>query len=225
MHGRHMPDNLAVITPETAIKHIESYQPSGNDWQQRLDDYVQLLLSWNQKTNLIGRTTEEGIWQRHIIDSAQLFPFIPDAQSSVVTDFGSGAGLPGIILAILGVKHVHLAESNGKKIAFLKEAIQQLDLPVTLHHGRIEDMSPWKNDVVTARAFAPLPKLLSYVKPFMKKECLCLLLKGCSAKDEVRETAQKGWVYDAAFHPSISSTSSENRGYIVSLKQVEYKTV
>ncbi len=190
-----------------------------------IDGYVQLLLKWNKAKNLIGRSTEAEIWQRHILDSVQLLPLMPK-QGVSISDFGCGAGLPGMILALcMPEATVHLIESNGKKTRFMTEAARQLKLTnVVVHNERIEALEPWKSDVITARAFAPLDELFSYIFPFFGKDSLCILPKGCNYKTELEE-AQKTWKFDYSIVDSLvqGRDSTEKDGVIIrvnALKEV-----
>ncbi|MBE9552058.1 MAG: 16S rRNA (guanine(527)-N(7))-methyltransferase RsmG [Proteobacteria bacterium] len=157
----------------------------------RLESYAELLEKWNRRINLVGRGTIDDLWRRHMLDSAQLLPLIPESAESLV-DLGSGAGFPGLVLAICGVKNVHLIESDRKKCAFLREASRETGAPVTIHNKRIEEIESFQADVVTARALAPLPKLLDMAAPFAKKHCILLFLKGKHVDRELTD-ATKGW--------------------------------
>jgi 16S rRNA (guanine527-N7)-methyltransferase len=132
----------------------------------RLAAYVALLGAWNRRINLVGRDSMGDVWRRHILDSAQLFPFLPE-KAQVLVDLGSGAGLPGLVLALMGVPEVHLVESDQRKAAFLREAVR-----------------------VTARALAPLPSLLDLAKPFLAPRGICLFLKGRGVEDELTRSAE-----------------------------------
>ncbi len=137
----------------------------------RLERYADCLRRWNRATNLVARGSLADLWRRHMLDSAQLLPLLPDPPAErprVIVDLGSGAGFPGLVLAILGAGAVHLVEAHGKKAAFLREAARVAETPVTLHHDRIEDLRPFPADVVTARACAALPRLLDYAAPFLR---------------------------------------------------------
>jgi 16S rRNA (guanine527-N7)-methyltransferase len=137
----------------------------------RLERYADCLRKWNRATNLVARNSLADLWRRHMLDSAQLLPLLPDPPAGrprVIVDLGSGAGFPGLVLAILGAGAVHLVEAHGRKAAFLREAARVADTPVTLHHDRIEGLRPFPADVVTARACAPLPRLLDYAAPFLR---------------------------------------------------------
>jgi 16S rRNA (guanine527-N7)-methyltransferase len=171
----------------------------------RLIAYVEILKSWNRRINLVGRTTLDDPWRRHVWDATQLLPLIPPKARCLV-DLGSGAGIPGLVLAILGVPGaVHLVESDQRKCAFLREAARQCGVTgtVTIHPRRIEAMPPLIADVVTARALAPLPVLLDYAARFTAPHTLCLFLKGRHAEAELTE-ARNHWTMTATTLPSVT---------------------
>lgn len=171
----------------------------------RLILYVDLLTAWNRRINLVGRDTLGDVWRRHILDSAQLHPHLPPKTRNLV-DLGSGAGLPGLILAILGVPEVHLVESDGRKAVFLREAIRVTGAPAVIHATRIDGVKPFMADVVTARALAPLSDLLALSQGFLGPRTVCLYLKGRAAEEELTETA-KGWKMRVDRSPSLSDPS------------------
>ena len=166
----------------------------------RLRRYADLLEKWNRSINLVGRGTVDDLWRRHMLDSAQLLPLIPDRAASLA-DLGSGAGFPGLVLAICGAKNVHLIESDRKKCTFLREAARETGAPVVIHRGRLEEIESFQVDVVTARALAPLPKLLHMAYRFTKKHSILLFLKGKQADQELTSAA-KEWSMRADQIPS-----------------------
>jgi 16S rRNA (guanine527-N7)-methyltransferase len=152
--------------------------------------YDALLLKWSRVINLIGPDTRKATWQRHFLDSAQLLSLFPapmDAIPRRVADLGSGAGFPGLVLALMGVGEVHLIESDQKKIAFLREVARQTEAPVVLHAQRIEQLTDLTVDVVTARALAPLDRLIGYARPLLKSGGVCLFLKGRTVDQELTQ--------------------------------------
>jgi 16S rRNA (guanine527-N7)-methyltransferase len=179
--------------------------PVSRETLTRLETYVELLSAWNRRINLVGRTTIGDVWRRHILDSAQLLNYLPPHAGRVV-DLGSGAGLPGLILAILGVPQIHLIESDRRKGVFLAEAIRLTQAPVALHNRRAEDVPPVAAGVVTARACANLAELLSLAQPFIGPRTLCLFHKGRLVADELTEAA-KDWNMVAETVPSITDKS------------------
>jgi 16S rRNA (guanine527-N7)-methyltransferase len=182
----------------------------------RLDRFVELLIAWQKHTNLVARSTVPVIWTRHVADSLQLLDLAP--QAKVWVDLGSGAGFPGIVIACAlagteGAK-VHLVESIGKKATFLREAAQVTIAPATIHAMRIEDFvdkAPESIDVVTARALAPLPKLLTLAYPLLKKGALGLFPKGQDVASELTEAA-KYWKIE---HSLIRSRTAEKAQILV----------
>jgi 16S rRNA (guanine527-N7)-methyltransferase len=171
---------------------------------QRLDAFVDLLLTWQRKTNLIAPSTIAEVWTRHIADSLQLLRLAPAARHWI--DLGSGGGLPGLVIAcaMQAPALVDLVESNSKKAAFLREAARVTGAPARIHARRIEDFAgafEGQVDVVTARALAPLTALLGYVEPFLEKGAQALLLKGQDVEGELTEAA-KYWKIEADFVPS-----------------------
>jgi 16S rRNA (guanine527-N7)-methyltransferase len=171
----------------------------------RLTKYVELLTSWNRRINLVGRNTLGDVWRRHILDSAQLFPLIP-REARRLMDLGTGAGLPGLILAIMGVPEVHLVESDGRKVAFLREAVRVTETPVVIHARRIDRVPPFTADIVTARALAPLSELLAISEPFLGPHSLGLFLKGRMVEEELTE-ARKTWHIRLDRQPSLTDPS------------------
>lgn len=175
----------------------------------RLDRFVDLLLTWQPKINLIAPSTVASIWTRHVADSLQLLdlaPPLPHARAPVWVDLGSGAGFPGLpvacALAEVPASRVDLVESNAKKASFLREAARQTGAPVSVHHQRIEDFEiPQPVDVVTARALAPLAQLLPMIMPFVQKGAVALLLKGQDVERELTE-ATKYWHIEGDLVPS-----------------------
>ncbi len=171
----------------------------------RLEIYLDLLSRWNQRINLVGKSTVPDGLQRHIIDSAQLFSLLP-APLTCFVDMGSGAGLPGAVLALMGVENVHLVESDKRKAAFLQEVGRETGISFQVHHCRIEAAPPLAADVVTARALAPLPLLLEYASRFLHTNSFCLFPKGANYIKELDEVT--GWDYTLERHPSVTHPES-----------------
>jgi len=167
-----------------------------------LERFQWLLIEWNQRMNLVGEASLGAFWRRHALDSAQLLPIAADAK--VWADIGAGAGFPGVVLAILlkGVEGamVHLVESREKRCAFLRVAGEALSLPAQVHCARAEDLA-LKVDVVTARAVAPLPRLLAFAKPYFARGASGLFLKGKGAEAEIAQ-ARKAWRFSLEVLPS-----------------------
>ena len=161
----------------------------------RLRAYADLLRKWNRAVNLVGRATLDDLWQRHMLDSAQLFdllPPVPADRPRRIVDLGSGAGFPGLVLAILGAGEVHLVEADGRKAAFLREAARVTATDVRFHVKRAETLPPLQADVVTARAFAPLADLLGTAAPLLRPGGAGLFPKGRGVEGELT-VARKAW--------------------------------
>ena len=181
-----------------------------------LDRFLALLTERNAQLNLVGPSALAAFWLRHAYDSAQLLALAPDAL--VWADLGAGAGFPGLILAILlkgrSGAQVHLVESMAKRCRFLEEACAALDLPATVHNARAEDLE-LKVDVVTARAVAPLVKLMGYAWPYLCRGATGLFMKGQDVEVELK-AATRYWKFHARLIQSLSSP----QGRIVQLKRI-----
>jgi len=153
-----------------------------------LEAFAALLLRWNRTVNLIARRDEPHLWSRHIVDSLQLVPLIPP-QTPRGIDLGSGAGFPGLILSIATGVPFDLIESDLRKAAFLREAARILDAPITVHPVRAEAAVVPQVPLITARALAPLPRLLTLAAPFLASSGVCLFLKGANATSELTAAA------------------------------------
>jgi len=173
----------------------------------RLKAYVELLEDWNQRHNLVSRNAMADVWRRHVWDSAQLTQYLPP-YTTTLADLGSGAGFPGLVLAELlrGRADVILYESTRKKADFLEAAAQRMGLSVGIRNARIEAERHAPVDVVTARALAPVDKLLGYAQTMAARHTICLFLKGQSLAAELTE-ARKSWRMKALQHPSATDSS------------------
>jgi 16S rRNA (guanine(527)-N(7))-methyltransferase RsmG len=161
------------------------------DILKRLQAYVDLLLRWNARINLIGRATEHDVWTRHIDDSLQLAPLLL-AGTTALADLGSGAGFPGLVLSIACALPVTLIESDRRKASFLTEAARVTEAPATVAPHRVEDLPPLSTPLISARAFAPLPKLLPLAARHLAPGGVLLLPKGARSEDELTAAAA-GW--------------------------------
>jgi 16S rRNA (guanine527-N7)-methyltransferase len=181
----------------------------------RLKAYAGLLEEWNSRHNLVSAQSLEDLWRRHLWDSAQLAPLIP-AKARTIADLGSGAGFPGLVLAemLRDRVSVTLFEATTKKCDFLKAAAQRMELSVSVQNVRMEDATPQVFDVVTARACAPLPKLLPYAQHFTGPNSVYLFLKGQNVGAELTE-AHKSWKMKVRQIPSLTDPS----GVILELKE------
>ena len=180
--------------------------------------YRELLTAANSHTNLVGQSTLRDFDRRHVIDSAQLVWFSPSTLTWA--DLGSGAGLPGIVLAILmkgrAGAHVHLVESMAKRCRFLGEVSSALALPVTLHHGRAE-ATLLSVEVVTARACAPLPRLFDFARPYFARGARGLFLKGQDVETEI-EQARARWRFTCRAFESLS----DSRGRVLAVEGLRH---
>lgn len=169
----------------------------------RLEAYVALLGDWNSRQNLVSKSSLEDVWRRHVWDSAQLVPLLPNSIKTLA-DLGSGAGFPALIIAAMRPDiRVSLFESIAKKCRFLAEAAQVMQVEVDIRNARIEE-GAWEGfDAVTARACAPLDLLLGYARRFQTPNTLNLLLKGQDVEAELKE-ATKSWKMEVIKHPSQS---------------------
>ncbi len=160
---------------------------------QGLKIHAELLAKWQRRINLVGRRSLADVWRRHFLDSAQLSALLP-ARPGTLLDLGSGAGFPGLFLAVIAGWDVHLVESDGRKCAFLAEVNRATQAGAVIHNGRIENLEPFAADIVTARACAPLAELLAYAEPFVAghKKTLCFFHKGRKAEEELT-AARKEW--------------------------------
>ncbi|MEM7780448.1 MAG: 16S rRNA (guanine(527)-N(7))-methyltransferase RsmG [Pseudomonadota bacterium] len=186
---------------------------------ERLELYADLLINENQHQNLISKPSQVHLWERHIADSAQLLEHVPretyaNGTSGPWLDLGSGPGLPGLVIAALcPAIPVVLVESRGRRVEFLESCVEKLGLTnCTIHGERLERVSPFESWVISARAFAPLEKLLRLSAPFSTKQTRYLLPKGRSAEHELLEMKAS---IRRMFHVKHSLTDDE-AGIIVS---------
>jgi 16S rRNA (guanine527-N7)-methyltransferase len=158
------------------------------DQHARLTAYAELIARWSLRINLVAPGDLTRLWDRHIADAAQLVPLVPPGTRSVA-DLGSGAGLPGLVLAILTGLPAHLVERDRRKAAFLREAARATSAPATIHAADAATLAPLNADLVTARALAPLPDLLPLVARHLAPGGAALLPKGATADAELTAAA------------------------------------
>ena len=190
--------------------------PASHEAVEKLDLYAAMLSEWNDRFNLVAPSTLPHVWSRHFLDSAQLMPLMPAGQQTLA-DLGSGAGFPGLVLSIIGKKDVHLVESTGKKADFLRAVIEKLGLDAVVHQQRVEDMRDFKFDIITARALSKLNDLLKIANPVLKKNGLCLFLKGQKADEELTES-RKYWMFECEKTQSLSGPD----GAILAIRNLHY---
>ena len=178
-----------------------------------IDNYIQKLKKSNQTHNLVGSSTIDVAWDRHVNDSLQLSEFISKKSASII-DLGTGAGLPGIILHIFGHTNILLIDSKMKKINFIKEFAYENGFEIKTICTRVEKIKNQKFDVIVCRAFAPLIKLLDYSRFFNKKNTSLLFLKGRSVMNEI-EDAKKLFNFKYNLYPS----KSEGDGFVLKINK------
>ncbi len=203
--------------PEAALAGFDV----SRETRERLAVLVAELRRWQRAKNLIGPGTLDAIWSRHVADSIQLFDLAPNSKAWL--DLGSGAGFPGLVIAIMlhgreGAQ-VHCVESNGRKCSFIRHAARMTEAPVKVHNARIEDAMQsfvGKVDVLTARALAPLPRLLDLTAPLLTTGVPGLFPKGDSAFGELTD-ARESWKFEYDIFPS----RTDPRGQILRIGCLE----
>jgi 16S rRNA (guanine527-N7)-methyltransferase len=185
-----------------------------DDQRRALESYAELLEKWQARINLVAPATLPDLWSRHFLDSAQLMPHLKGLPGPLL-DFGSGAGFPGLVLSILGRDDVTMVESDRRKIAFLQEVTRVTGVKPTLEACRIESLRPIRAGIITARALAPVDKLLRYAEPYADETTVFLFLKGEQADAELT-TARNTWKMTVTKAPSIS----DSRGVVLKLEEV-----
>lgn len=183
----------------------------------KLDLYAKMLVDWQTRMNLVGPATLAQLWQRHMLDSAQLLLVPGLDRSAPWLDIGSGAGFPALVLALLGVSPIHLVEATAKKCRFLAAVAQATDIShrIRLHNARIEELSPLSTAVLTARACAPLVRLLAWGYRHSTPSTRWVLLKGEGVAAEIA-AAKVEWSFHVEQHPSLS----DPRGVVLELTRV-----
>lgn len=178
---------------------------------EKLEHFVDLTLKWNPRINLIAKSTISDIWERHIVDSAQLFGLIP-SQPKTWLDIGSGGGFPGIVLAAIAAeKSPHtlftMIESDQRKAAFLRTAVRELSLSATVIAERVEQAEPQRADIVSARALSSLSELFPHILRHMRTTGSAILPKGKAYQDEIN-IAQADWRFEVTAHPSMTDAQA-----------------
>ena len=183
--------------------------------------YYETLIKWQKSINLISNSTLDSIWHRHILDSAQLYKYTQNMKGNIL-DFGSGAGFPGLVLAMMGNENVNAVESDEKKCIFLKEVARLSDTKINIHNSRIEKLKFINPELITARALAPLIKLIEYIENYMKQGDnlrknlpKLLFLKGKNYKQELLELKKI-----RNFDVTVCSSLSDEYGKILNIKNI-----
>lgn len=210
-HVKQAGTNLPPLTaPE-----FQAFSGCSETQLARLTAYLDLLIHWQRRINLVGASTLVDPWRRHILDSQQLAPLLP-AGAPTVTDLGSGAGFPGLVLAILTQARVTLVETDQRKAAFLATAARVSETDVAIACQRMETLRVASADVATARACAPLTRLLPVVAQILRPNGIALLLKGQTGQVELTQT-EKHW----KMHSSVITSRSDPGGVILQLQDIQ----
>ena len=203
-----------MLTNINTYEKFSSHVFVSRETYKKLCLFQKTLIKWQKSINLISKNTIENAWERHFLDSAQLYKFVLDIEGNII-DFGSGAGFPGMVLAIMGKKNIHLVETDHKKCVFLKEIAMLTETDITIHNCRIEDLNFINVDLVTCRALASLKKLIYYVEIFINKSLRerqalpkMLFLKGKSYYSEVVELSK---IKKISFEEYPSITDKDGR--------------
>ena len=173
---------------------------------EKINTYKEMLIDENSRINLVSKTTIDDIDNRHFLDSAQLMPLIMNKNKTLL-DVGTGAGLPGIILAIAGCKKVNLVEKQGKKCDFLKRVNSQLELEMNIFNSRVEDIVGEKFDYIVSRAFAKIDKIITATKNISNKNTKFILLKGKTYLEETKLISKKK--FNIKYFDSLTSVESK----------------
>lgn len=187
---------------------------------EALGRYQTLLDKWAGQINLVGASTLSHFWERHVLDCAQIL-LVANNETATLADFGSGAGLPGLILACIlrdrtASAHATLIEVSGKRCGFLREAARALEVSVSIRQEKIEVCTPLGVDLVTARAFAPLRKLLGYAYPWAEKGAHLIFLKGEDVQRELEE-ASTNW----SFQSRVTQSLTDSRGCLLEIVDLQ----
>jgi 16S rRNA (guanine527-N7)-methyltransferase len=209
------------MTPEEFLQALQGLAPDvSRETNSRLETYATLLRKWQKAINQVSGATLDDLWRRHFLDSAQLLPLLAPAEAGDggVTDLGSGAGFPGLVLAIVSGRPTRLVESDQRKAAFLGEAARATGCAerVKIHAGRIEAINAWAAGTVTARALAELAQLLDWAAPFVGADTVLLFPKGAKADEELT-AAERVWTMVTERRRSITDST----GLILRLSHLE----
>jgi 16S rRNA (guanine527-N7)-methyltransferase len=183
----------------------------------KIDFYLSSIIKYNKHTNLIGKSTIENIWDRHVLDCLQLTKHITNKKLRIL-DLGTGAGLPGVLLSIAGHQKVLMVDSVKKKTDFVRKIIKDLSLTAKIQNKRIEKPPTSQHDIVVSRALAPLVKLLTYARMYSNKNTTSFFLKGKNAISEI-DIASKEFFFE---FEKIKSLSSDD-GCILKINNIKNK--
>jgi 16S rRNA (guanine527-N7)-methyltransferase len=205
-----MTETSTALSPED----FQGATGASGEIIERLEIYLDLLKKWQKRFNLVGAASLKDAWRRHLLDCAQLVPLLPKGEPFVL-DLGSGAGFPGVVLAMMSDAQVHMVESTGRKCVFIKEALRATKTTAEVHNQRIENLPKQSAQVITARGCAPLERLIEYAYPHLDHKGWCLFLKGRKVGLEI-SGSEKNWNMNVERIDSQSDSS----GVILKLKGI-----
>jgi 16S rRNA (guanine527-N7)-methyltransferase len=183
----------------------------------KIDFYLSSIIEHNKHTNLIGKSTIENIWDRHVLDCLQLTKYIINKKLKIL-DLGTGAGLPGVLFSIVGYQKVLMVDSVKKKTDFVRKIIKELSLTAKIQNKRIEKPPTTQHNIIVSRALAPLVKLLTYARMYSNKNTTSLFLKGRNANSEI-DIASKVYFFE---FEKIKSLSSDD-GCVLKINNIRNK--
>jgi 16S rRNA (guanine527-N7)-methyltransferase len=192
-------------------EEIISYFNLSSNQVEKIEFFILKIINYNKHTNLVGKSTVNDFWYRHVLDCLQLANHINNKKLKIF-DLGTGAGLPGILLSIIGFKKILMVDSVKKKTDFVKSIISDLSLSAQIQNKRIEKIKVFKQDIIVSRALAPLTKLITYALLHSEKNTTLLFLKGRSVNSEI-DLAMKSFNFDLKKFHSISGGD----GYILQI--------
>ncbi len=203
---------IELLEP-TLEKYCKDHFQNSTDVSAKLLEYKKLLLDANRNMNLIGKSTIDDFDQRHFLDCVQIHEHMPE-KNKLTADLGTGAGLPGVLLSIIGYKNLHLVEKSPKKSAFLESCKLRLGLDFVIHNQPLAEVSLSNVQYIVARAFAPISKILNFTKQMVTDQSQYVLLKGRSYLEEIKSVSNKSFNWND--FPSI--TSDESRIIVLQVK-------
>ncbi len=203
---------IELLEP-TLEKYCKDHFQNSSDVSAKLLEYKKLLLDANRNMNLIGKSTIDDFDQRHFLDCVQIHEHMPE-KNKLTVDLGTGAGLPGVLLSIIGYKNLHLVEKSPKKSAFLESCKLRLGLDCVIHNQPLAEVSLSNVQYIVARAFAPISKILNFTKQMVTDQSQYVLLKGRSYLEEIKSVSNKSFNWND--FPSI--TSDESRIIVLQVK-------
>ncbi len=192
------------------IHDLQSKIPLSDEQIHKINEWVDTLLLWQKKINLIAPSTVDDIWVRHVMDSLQLTQYLPKDTTGEYLDLGSGAGFPGLAISLFWQGTCHLVDADQKKSIFLKEVVRLWNETkhINIHNTRIDQLQVKQQyTLITARALAPLDALLTMIYPLINNETMLLLPKGQSWENEIQQV-QKTWSFTCAHYPSITNENA-----------------